>query len=36
MAKTLIDIDDDSLAAAARELGTSTRRTPFNMAFHSK
>jgi Arc/MetJ family transcription regulator len=32
MAKTLIDIDPESLAAAARELGTSTKKDTVNMA----
>ena len=32
MAKTLIDIDADSLAAAARELGTATKKDTVNAA----
>ena len=34
MAKTLIDIDPDSLAAAARELGTVTKKDTVNRALH--
>ncbi len=32
MTKTLIDIDDDALAAAARELGTTTKVETINRA----
>lgn len=30
--KTMIDIDDDALAAAARELGTTTKKETVNSA----
>jgi len=30
--KTMIDIDDDALAAAARELGTATKKDTVNAA----
>ena len=32
MTKTLIDIDDDALAAAAKELGTTTKVATVNRA----
>ena len=32
MARTLVDIDDEALAAAARELGTSTKVETVNRA----
>jgi len=32
MARTVVDIDDESLAAAARELGTSTKVGTVNRA----
>ena len=32
MAKTLIDIDDDLLAAASKELGTKTKKDTVNAA----
>lgn len=32
MAKTLVDVDEEALAAAARALGTSTKRDTINAA----
>ncbi|KES06367.1 hypothetical protein BU52_14970 [Streptomyces toyocaensis] len=32
MSRTVIDLDDDALEAAARELGTSTKRDTINTA----
>ena len=32
MSRTVIDIDDDALEAAAKELGTSTKRDTINTA----
>ena len=32
MAKTLIDVDDDLLAAASKELGTKTKKDTVNTA----
>ncbi|WP_157249315.1 type II toxin-antitoxin system VapB family antitoxin [Nonomuraea typhae] len=35
MAKTVIDLDDDALALAAEELGTSTKRDTVNAALRA-
>ncbi|MGY4098645.1 type II toxin-antitoxin system VapB family antitoxin [Nocardia sp. R16R-3T] len=34
MARTVIDVDDEALAEAARYLGTSTKRDTVNAALH--